>query len=71
MSYVRPEEVLSPRNCVDRVIEVIRDPGEDRMSVARVLWKKRKVIATRWNRSNQRPLGNPVSRGRRDLVRGR
>jgi hypothetical protein len=64
VSYVRPEEVLSPRNCVDRVIEVIHDPGEDRMSVARVLWKKREVIATRWNGSNQRPLGNPVSRGR-------
>ena len=33
------------------------------MSVARVLWKKEgkeeAVIATRWNGSGERPLGNP------------
>ncbi len=63
MSYLRPEEVLSPKKWVGGVIEVIHDPGEDRMSVARVLWKEREVVATRWNGSAQRPLGNPVSRG--------
>lgn len=64
MSYVRPEEVVSPRNRVGDVIEVIHDPGEGRMSVARVLWDEEEVIATRWNGSDERPLGNPVSRGR-------
>ena len=64
MAYVRPEEVLSPRSSVRRVIEVIHDPGTERMSVARVLWREKEVIATRWNGSDERPLGNPVSRGR-------
>ena len=67
MSYVLPEEVLSPRDHVGGVIEVIHDPGEGEMSVARVLWKKegteKQVIAARWNGSDERPLGNPVSRG--------
>jgi hypothetical protein len=63
MSYVRPEEVLSPRNLVGGVVEVIHDPGENRMSVARILWNDKEVIATRWNGNDEQPLGNPVSRG--------
>lgn len=67
MAYVKPEDVLSPRVNVGGVIEVIHDPGEGEMSVARILWKKEgieeEVIATRWNGSGERPLGNPVSRG--------
>lgn len=67
MAYIRPEDVLSPRVNVGGIIEVIHDPGEGEMSVARVLWKKEgkeeEVIATRWNGSGERPLGNPVSRG--------
>jgi hypothetical protein len=62
MSYVHPEEVLSPKNRV-RILEVIHDPGEDRMSVARILWDGEEVIATRWNGNPEQPLGNPVSRG--------
>ena len=63
MSYVRPEEVLSPRSLVGGVLEVIHDPGEGRMSVARILWGGEEVIATRWNGKEEQPLGNPVSRG--------
>ncbi len=48
MSYVRPEQVLSPRNLVGGVLEVIHDPGENRMSVARILWDKEEVVASRW-----------------------
>jgi hypothetical protein len=63
MSYVRPEHVLSPKNQVRSVIEVIHDPGENGMSVARIQWGEDEVIATRWNGNTQQPLGNPVSRG--------
>jgi hypothetical protein len=49
------------------VIEVIHDPGENRMSVARILWKDEgvtnEVVATRWNGNSDQPLGNPVSHG--------
>ena len=38
MPYIPPEEVLSPRSQVRGVIEVIHDPGEDGMSVARIQW---------------------------------
>jgi hypothetical protein len=63
MSYIRPEKVLSPKNMVGGVLEVIHDPGENRMSVARILWEEEEKIATRWNGSDDQPLGNPVSRG--------
>jgi hypothetical protein len=63
MSYVRPEQVLSPRSLVGGVLEVIHDPGENRMSVARILWDEKEVVATRWNGNDEQPLGNPVSRG--------
>ena len=63
MSYIRPAEVLSPKNMVGGVLEVIHDPGENRMSVARILWEEEEKIATRWNGSDDQPLGNPVSRG--------
>jgi len=38
------------------------------MSVARILWREedgeeREVVAARWNGDDERPLGNPVSRG--------
>jgi len=62
MSYVRPEEVLSPRNRVGGVIEVIHDPGENGMSVARIIWDQEPAVAVRWNGDSDRPLGNPMSR---------
>jgi len=62
MSYVRPEEVLSPRNRVGRIIEVIHDPGENGMSVARIIWDQQTVLAIRWNGNSEQPLGNPMSR---------
>jgi len=63
MPYIRPEHVLSPKQHVAEVIEVIHDPGPGGMSVARIVWDNREVIATRWNGNDERPLGNPVSRG--------
>ncbi len=63
MSYLRPEEVLSPRSHVGGVLEVIHDPGENRMSVARILYDKTEWIAARWNGNDEQPLGSPVVRG--------
>jgi len=63
MAYIKPEEVLSPRKHVGGVVEVIHDPGEGHMSVARIIYDDVERIATRWNGSDKRPLGNPVSRG--------
>jgi hypothetical protein len=62
MPYIHPEEVLSPKKRVGGVLEVIHDPGENGMSVARILWDEKEVVATRWNGDDKRPLGNPVSR---------
>jgi|SRR5579871_3008005 len=62
MPYIRPEEVLSPKKHVGGVLEVIHDPGEGGMCVARILWDNRERVAIRWNGSEHQPRGNPVSR---------
>jgi hypothetical protein len=62
MSYIAPEEVLSPRKRVGRIVEVIHDPGENGMSVARIIWDEEPVVAVRWNGNSAQPLGNPMSR---------
>jgi len=62
MSYIGPEEVLSPRKRVGRIIEVIHDPGENGMAVARIIWDEEPVVAIRWNGNSEQPLGNPMSR---------
>lgn len=62
MAYVAPEEVLSPKKRVGGVIEVIHDPGENGMSVARIIWDEEPVVAVRWNGNSNQPLGNPMSR---------
>ncbi len=63
MAYVRPEEVLSPKNHMGGVLEVIYAGGESEMSVARILWDKNERVACRWNGDDEHPKGNPLSRG--------
>lgn len=62
MSYIHPEQVLAPRKRVGSILEVIHDPGENGMSVARIIWDEEPVIAVRWNGNTKQPLGNPMSR---------
>src|SRR5579872_2495303 len=62
MSYVKPEEVVSPRKNVGAVLEVVHDPGEGQMAVARILWNDEECVALRWNGNSKQPLGNPMSR---------
>jgi hypothetical protein len=62
-SYVKPEEVLSPRSRVRGVVEVIHDPGADGMSVARILWDDEEVIATRWNGNAEPEARVPLAAG--------
>jgi hypothetical protein len=60
--YVRPEDVVSPKNRCGGVLEVIYDP-EEGMSVARILWDGDERLACRWNGNTEHPKGNPLSRG--------
>ena len=62
MAYVVPEQVLSPKKRVGGIIEVIHDPGENGMSVAKIIWDDEPVVAVRWNGNSEQPLGNPMSR---------
>jgi hypothetical protein len=63
MSYIKPEAVLSPRSRVGGILEVIHDPQENGMSVARIIWDEEPRLAVRWNGDDAKPLGNPVARG--------
>jgi len=59
---VKPADVLSPRNKVGAVLEVVHDPGPRRMAVARILWEGQEKVAVRWNGDDAHPLGHPVVR---------
>lgn len=63
MAYIKPENVLSPKRRVGGILEVIHDPQENGMSVARIIWDEEPRLAIRWNGDDAKPLGNPVARG--------
>ena len=63
MSYVRPESVQGPKRRVSNV-RVVYDAGPDEGAVCELDWDGEPGVAIRWNGgSDDRPLGNPQSRG--------
>ena len=69
MSYIRPQDVLSPRDKGVKVIEVLLDEGEStekdaRFAAAKIEWEGKLCIGTRWNGSSRNPAGFPTSRGK-------
>lgn len=68
MSYIRPKDVLSPRDKGVKVIEVLLDEGEstdedDKFAAAKIEWDGKLCIGTRWNGTGRNPAGFPTSRG--------
>lgn len=63
--YIYPKDVLSPKGV--QVLEVIHDPGENEIAVARIVWENmfdnEELVAIRWNGDTDMPRGNPVSHG--------
>jgi hypothetical protein len=69
MSYIKPENVISPKRNVT-VIHVLYDggPGPGSYSLALGFWTDAKgfrsrVLLARWNGTPENPIGNPQSRG--------
>ena len=69
MSYVKPENVDSPRASW-RLGKVLYDSGENGWSAAEGQWDKsdrggrwEDVVALRWNGNSDSEIGNPQSRG--------
>ncbi len=62
MSYVKPEEVTSPRDSVSNV-EVLYDGKDGNCSIARLLWDGEECIGIRWNGTDESPNGYPSSFG--------
>jgi len=64
MSYVIPENVVSPRNLV-RSVDVLYNGGPGGWSVALLDWNGEECLGVRWNGSEDEPgIGNPQSRAR-------
>ena len=61
---LRPsEEVLSAKKRMGGIIEVIHDPRENGMSVARIIWDKSNRLSRFAGMATaEQPLGNPMSR---------
>jgi len=62
MSYVQPQDVISPK-AKWRLVDVVLDRGEGDCAYAIGMWEKKRCIGFRWNGSKDLPLGNPQSRG--------
>lgn len=66
MSYVKPEDVHSPKNRW-RLRKVVHDSGEGGWSAAEGQWDNgglwSDVLAIRWNGAEGAEIGNPQSRG--------
>ncbi len=68
MSYIKPEDVDSPRQNWT-LITVLDDGKADRAALAIGRWNRRDgraalpVLAMRWNGDEQSKVGNPQSRG--------
>ena len=62
MSYIPPQDVVSPRQHWALFL-VILDRGEDDTSYAIGTWDGTPVFASRWNGSKGAPIGMPQSRG--------
>lgn len=66
MGYVKPEDVLSPKNRW-RLRQVLHDSGEGGWSAAEGQWDNEglwsDVLAIRWNGTEGAEIGNPQSRG--------
>ena len=66
MSYVRPDDVISPKKRW-RLRKVLHDGGEGGWSAAEGQWKDdgswSPVLAIRWNGMTGTEIGNPQSRG--------
>jgi len=62
MSYVKPENVVSPK-ANWRLVDVVLDRGEGDCAYAIGMWDKERCVGFRWNGSGHRTLGSPQSRG--------
>jgi hypothetical protein len=62
MAYIPADQVRSPRDQWT-LIQVLVDNGESAWSLAVGEWEGQRRLAARWNGHDQRPAGNPQSRG--------
>ena len=62
MSYVKPNEVVSPK-ARWKLIAVLEDGGRGGMSYALGEWDGEPRIGVRWNGDSENRIGNPQSRG--------
>ena len=62
MSYIKPEDVTSPKK-IWQLDKILYDGGEGKWSAAEGQWDGETVLAIRWNGSKDKPIGNPQSTG--------
>ena len=62
MSYIQPGVVVSPTARL-QLVRVIIDRGPEGVAYGLANWDRTACIVFRWNGSDDRPIGNPQSRG--------
>ena len=62
MAYIKPGDVESPRNRW-KLIAVLADGGPGEVAYAIGEWDGKPRMGMRWNGTDNKPVGNPQSRG--------
>ena len=62
MTYIKPGDVESPRNRW-KLIAVLADGGPGEVAYAVGYWDSKPRMGMRWNGTDDKPVGNPQSRG--------
>ncbi len=62
MTYIKPGDVVSPK-AHWKLIAVLRDGGPGEIAYAVGEWNGVPGIGMRWNGTDNKPIGNPQSRG--------
>ena len=60
--YIEPSDVHAPKRHW-QLFHVLFDGGPDESSLAIGRWNREPVLTMRWNGNDNKPLGNPQSRG--------
>ncbi len=58
-NYIKPEDVTSPKEM--ELTHIIYDGGAQDLAVARGTWHGKKVLLMRWNGTDEKIYGQPIS----------
>ena len=61
--YYKPQDVISPKDCIDAVIPLFDGGVDGAYSIAKITWKGQECIGLRWNINERERYDNEKETG--------